>query len=120
MVHIVEKRLKDYLYYLRNNTNSIPKPTKVVHTLHAIGGIWYGTGMENKYNPVSLEKLRQLRTPVRNINVEHRQKINALERLAMFVTKRVGTASFFLLIFTWTVAWLGWNTLGPEPLRFVT
>ncbi|MDO8655587.1 MAG: DUF1003 domain-containing protein [bacterium] len=74
--------------------------------------------MENKHSPVSLEKLRQLRTPVRNINVEHRQKINVLEKLAMFVTKKVGTASFFLLIFTWTVTWLVWNTLGPASLRF--
>lgn len=75
-------------------------------------------GMEKKHNPVLLEDLRRLRKPVRNINIEHRQKFSALEKLAMFVTNQVGTANFFLIIFAWTVIWLGWNTMGPEPLRF--
>jgi uncharacterized membrane protein len=25
---------------------------------------------------------------------------------------------FFVVIFTWTVSWLLWNTLAPKPLRF--
>ncbi len=25
---------------------------------------------------------------------------------------------FFIIIFGWTVIWLGWNTLAPEMLRF--
>ena len=25
---------------------------------------------------------------------------------------------FFLLIFAWTVVWLGWNTLAPSVIRF--
>ena len=33
-------------------------------------------------------------------------------------TEKVGTFGFFLLIFVWTLLWLGWNFLAPEKLRF--
>ena len=36
----------------------------------------------------------------------------------MLVTKKVGTLGFFIIIFLWTFAWLGWNILAPENLRF--
>jgi uncharacterized membrane protein len=41
-----------------------------------------------------------------------------LNRLAVWITKRVGTMVFFLIIFTWTVSWLLWNMLAPRHLRF--
>ena len=34
------------------------------------------------------------------------------------MTERVGTFAFFLLIFSWTILWLGWNVVGPGSLRF--
>ena len=56
--------------------------------------------------------------PLRNINVEHRESLTRLERLAVWITDKVGSMGFFIIIFLWTFAWLGWNTLGPKELRF--
>ena len=41
-----------------------------------------------------------------------------LNKIAANITKRVGTVGFFIIIFTWTVLWLGWNSLAPIALRF--
>jgi len=41
-----------------------------------------------------------------------------LDRLALWITERVGTMQFFLLIFAWTVSWLFWNMFAPKALRF--
>lgn len=68
--------------------------------------------------PLSLSDLRQKRRPIRNINQEHRESISPMERLALSITTRVGTMGFFLIIFTWTVGWLGWNILAPRRLQF--
>ena len=68
--------------------------------------------------PPSLEELKTLRKPLRDVNIEHKEKLTKLEKLAVFVTEKVGTMGFFLLIFTWTVFWLLWNTLGPASSRF--
>jgi uncharacterized membrane protein len=65
-----------------------------------------------------LHALKQLRTSVRSVNIEHRKKLTPLERAAIWITDRVGTMGFFLVIFVWTVVWLGWNTLAPAAGRF--
>ncbi len=70
------------------------------------------------YNPISLKQLTIMRKPVRNINIEHREKLSKLDKLALFITIRVGTMGFFLIIFIWTVLWLSWNILAPYELRF--
>ena len=44
--------------------------------------------------------------------------MSRLERVAVFVTNRVGTMGFFLIIMVWTLLWLGWNFLAPPQLRF--
>ena len=41
-----------------------------------------------------------------------------LNRLALWITTRVGSMGFFLVIFTWTVTWLFWNMFAPKGLRF--
>jgi uncharacterized membrane protein len=56
--------------------------------------------------------------PVRNANEEFRESFSPLERVALLVTTRVGTFGFFLIIFAWTILWLGWNLIGPTDLRF--
>ena len=71
-----------------------------------------------KYNPTSLEQLKTLRKPIRNINVEHREKLSRLDKLALFITIRVGTIGFFIIIAIWTVLWLSWNIVAPNELRF--
>ena len=71
-----------------------------------------------KHEPLSFEELKVLRKPLRNINIERRERLSALDRSALFVTKHVGTMGFFLIILIWTIFWLGWNIFGPESARF--
>jgi uncharacterized membrane protein len=64
------------------------------------------------------EELSTLRKPIRNVNVRHRESLSALERIAVQVTDHVGSMGFFLIIFVWTLLWLGWNTLAPAESAF--
>jgi uncharacterized membrane protein len=41
-----------------------------------------------------------------------------LDRLAVWITRRVGSMGFFLTLFTWTALWLLWNMFAPRKLRF--
>jgi uncharacterized membrane protein len=41
-----------------------------------------------------------------------------LNRLALWITLRVGSMGFFVVIFLWTVIWLSWNVLAPKAIRF--
>jgi uncharacterized membrane protein len=41
-----------------------------------------------------------------------------LNRLALWITLRVGSMGFFVVIFLWTVIWLSWNILAPKAIRF--
>ncbi len=68
--------------------------------------------------PLALEELKKLRTPIKNVNTEHKQHLSKLELLATWITDHVGTMGFFLIIFTWTVLWLSWNIIAPAHLRF--
>jgi len=45
-------------------------------------------------------------------------RVTPLNRLAVWITKRVGSMVFFLIIFTWTACWLLWNMFAPKSLRF--
>jgi uncharacterized membrane protein len=67
---------------------------------------------------MSLAQFRAQRKPITNINSELKEKLTPLNRLAVFITDRVGTMGFFLIIFAWTVFWLGWNLLAPRSWRF--
>jgi uncharacterized membrane protein len=74
--------------------------------------------MDIKELMVAHEKLKKLRKPIHNVNVKHKESLSALERVAVKVTDYVGSMGFFLIIFLWTLLWLGWNTLGPKDLRY--
>lgn len=76
----------------------------------------YNDVMNNKL--LSLEELKKLRKPVRNSNIEHRQHLSRLERIAVWITDHVGTMGFFLIIFGWTAFWLSWNMFAPHHWRF--
>jgi uncharacterized membrane protein len=65
-----------------------------------------------------LTDIRKQRAPIRRVNIEHRASLSRLERAALWITNRVGTMGFFLVIFVWTVLWLSWNTIAPASLRF--
>ena len=68
--------------------------------------------------PLSQDKFRKRRKPLRNVNTEATEKLSTLDRLACWITSRVGTMGFFLIVLTWTVIWLGWNLLAPGALQF--
>lgn len=55
---------------------------------------------------------------IRNVNEEHHQKLSQLDKFALWITRHVGTAGFFLLIAFWTTLWLLWNTFASHELRF--
>jgi len=51
------------------------------------------------------KSLKEKFGPPKNVNVEHRKKLSSLDKLALFVTRRIGTPGFFLIIFIWTIGW---------------
>lgn len=71
-----------------------------------------------KHAPLSIEELKSLRKPLRNVNIERRGKLNTLDRIALVTTQRVGTMGFFIIIFVWTALWFGWNMFAPPTMRF--
>ena len=68
-------------------------------------------------NHVSIEQIRK-EFPAKNVNVVHRKNMSKMDRLALFITERIGTMGFFFIIFVWTVIWLGWNILAPKGMKF--
>ncbi len=68
--------------------------------------------------PKSLAELKKLRKPILNPNVAQKQSFTKLELLAVWITDHVGTMGFFLIIFFWTIIWLGWNMLAPKAMQF--
>lgn len=75
--------------------------------------------MNNKQiKPLSYQEIKKLRKPLRDVNKIHEESLKPLEKLAIWITDRVGTMGFFSIIFFWTVLWLSWNIVGPENLKF--
>ena len=68
--------------------------------------------------PPTLEAFRKRRKPLRNINNETRENLHWWDKLAIWITEKVGTIGFFATIVVWTVFWLGWNLLAPASLQF--
>jgi len=64
--------------------------------------------------PPSLADLRADKKPLANVNDQHAESLTKLNKLALFITDHVGTMGFFLIIFTWTVVWTGYNILATE------
>jgi uncharacterized membrane protein len=70
------------------------------------------------HKPKTLKELKALRKPIRNANILAKQKLSLLDKLALWITKNVGTMGFFFVIFIWTAGWLGWNSVAPKEVRF--
>jgi uncharacterized membrane protein len=68
--------------------------------------------------PLKLEELKRKRQECMRSLKPHGKKASLLDRLALWITNKVGSMGFFVLIFLWTVCWLGWNMLAPEKARF--
>ena len=74
--------------------------------------------MDIKEHMMGREELKKLRKPIHNVNIKHKESLSTLERFAVKVTDNVGTMGFFIIIFLWTLLWLGWNTIAPKNIRF--
>ena len=68
--------------------------------------------------PPSMEEIKKLRVPLQNVSKTVMTNTSALDKLALWITGHVGTMGFFIVIFVWTVLWLGWNLLAPKELQF--
>jgi len=66
----------------------------------------------------SLQELRNHHKKIENPNVKIDKSLSKLDRFALSITNKVGSMGFFLIILTWTVCWLGWNTLAPKEMTF--
>lgn len=55
---------------------------------------------------------------IKNTNHIYKNELKPSDRLAIWITDKIGTIGFFLIIFSWTVIWLGWNMFAPIDLRF--
>lgn len=72
-----------------------------------------------KYQKInSIDELKKLRQPINNINIQHHEKLSKIDKLALWITDRVGSMGFFLIIFCWTISWLSWNALAPDAMKF--
>ena len=69
-------------------------------------------------NIESLLTIKKNRKSIRNANVEHKENLSKINKVALWITERVGSMGFFLIIFSWTVIWLSWNVVAPLHLRF--
>ena len=49
-----------------------------------------------------------------NVNEQHEASLTALERVAVWTTDHIGTMGFFIIIFVWTIVWMGWNGLAQR------
>ena len=72
----------------------------------------------NQEKPLSREELRKLRPSLRNLYILQREHPTKTQRLATWITEKVGTMGFFYILIAWTIVWLGWNILAPVSLRF--
>ena len=68
--------------------------------------------------PLTLEEIRKKHKPIRNVVVEQKENLSNLEKAAVWITEKVGTMGFFIIIFAWTIIWLTWNMFAPQSLRF--
>ena len=67
--------------------------------------------------PQTLEELKlQRQTYMERFKVQ--KKVTKLDLLAIWITNKVGSMGFFVIIFLWTAIWLSWNMLAPKAIRF--
>jgi uncharacterized membrane protein len=69
-------------------------------------------------NPVSLQHIKDTHTTSRNVNIRHKERLSRMDKLALWITTKVGSMGFFMIVFTWSASWIVWNTMAPLHLRF--
>jgi len=68
--------------------------------------------------PVKLEELKRRREAYMKTLKGDAKNVTTLDKLALWITDKVGSMGFFVIIFIWTTCWLSWNILSPEKMRF--
>jgi uncharacterized membrane protein len=68
--------------------------------------------------PLKLEELKRRREAYMKTLKSDAKSGTKLDMLALWITNKVGSMGFFVLIFAWTAIWLGWNILAPQNVRF--
>ena len=71
-----------------------------------------------QHKPKTFREIMKIGKPLRNINIEQKQHLSRLNKIAIWITEHVGSMGFFIIIFVWTATWLLWNTLAPTHWRF--
>ncbi len=66
----------------------------------------------------SLKSIREKFSPLKNTNKIHHSRLSGMDKLALFITEKIGTMGFFLIIASWTAIWLAWNIVAPKSLKF--
>jgi len=66
----------------------------------------------------TLVELKKQRKPIKNINIKHKESLTRSEKFATWITNRIGTTGFFIIILIWTVFWFLWNIFAPTKLHF--
>jgi len=74
--------------------------------------------LKEKNMAQSLDELRKVRKPYEQAMRLQDTNISFVDKLALWITNNVGSMRFFLIIFAWTILWLGWNMLAPQNMRF--
>lgn len=74
--------------------------------------------MDNPEKITTIKELKGNFTPIENINIVHRSRLKPLEKLALFVTERIGSMGFFFFILLFNLGWITWNTWAPKNLVF--
>lgn len=55
---------------------------------------------------------------IKNPNQIHKSKLTKAQLFALWLTNKVGTIGFFVIILLWTIIWLLWNMAAPKTMRF--
>lgn len=67
--------------------------------------------------PLKIDALRERRKSYMN-NFKEKKLPSTLDKIAVWITNKVGSMGFFVIIFVWTALWLGWNFVAPKAARF--
>ncbi len=66
----------------------------------------------------TIKELRESFSPIKNINIIHHNQLTTLDKLALFVTEKIGSMGFFFFILAFNLSWIAWNTWAPKDLVF--
>ena len=72
----------------------------------------------NKSIPLKLEELKHRRESYIKTLKSETMNVSRLDKAAIWITNNVGSMRFFVIIFLWTIFWLGWNIFAPKSNRF--